>query len=356
MRINQLRTREVRAPRLNSWPADEPLLAGLNEAVRRASRTGQVNGFARAFIIALGASLFLLWWTLPEGLWSLESETAGASWANGVYLGMILLTMLLMLTLAQLFDTQTAALDILHALADHPLGDAFAGLPKELAPSGLWTRGSNRQPFQSCAHSVKRLRVIPDAAAKCPEAERLLSAALARSAAGHRAKSEDVAALHTVLNNAAFDLYPALAAKWQKGETADVAAEEFVALRLGALLRHLVMQMRCGIEYLSLGLVLLILSVIAYPFEPQKGLVYMVASVVAATGFIVVYAVTRIDSHPVMQKFASHEGAPSFLETVRKVAGLGLPPTIATFSALFPGSVRSLSTLIAGVSKYVGAQ
>ena len=355
MKINQLRTCEVRSPRLASWPADEPLLAGLREALQGASETSAVSGVRWSTAAAILASLVLLAWTLPTGLWSLERESGYSGWAFGVFGAMILLTVLLLVTLAHLFDMQQSSMNILNAIDDHPLGDAFDGLPKGLAASELWRRGSNRQPYQTCLQGVHRLREMPQAAASLPDAEKLLHQMLTRSATGQRAQSEDVAALHDKLNQVAFDVYPALAAKWKAGAAAKTGVdEEFVALRLGAMLRYLVMQMRSCVEYLSLGQVLMILAIISYPFEPQNGLVNMMAVLVAAAGFTVVYTVTRLDQHPVMQKFASQKDAPSFLETLRKVAAFGLPPVVATLTALFPGSVRNLGTLIDAASKYLG--
>jgi hypothetical protein len=355
MRINLLRAREVRSPRLESWPDGEPILGGLGRIVQEAAAVTGPQGFRKRFVLAVLILFVMVWWAFPDGLGSLEHGMSILGWAAGVTIAIYLLTLLVLQVLVHLFLTQRSAMDLLNALVDHPLGDAFDRLPKELAASKLWVRGGNRHSFQSIVQGVKRLRLMPAVAANYPKVEPALSRVLDRAAAERRVQSTDVGELHESLNRIAIQIYPALTETWKHPEAKKLPAEEeFIALRLAALLRHLVIQMRSMMEYLSFGLVMLIFAVISYPFEPQNGLVYMVAAMVAATGLTVFYTVTRLDRHPVMQKFASQKETPSFADAIRKVAAFGFAPLVATFTALFPGTVRSLSSLIEAAGKYLG--
>ncbi len=364
MRLNQLRTRELRSPQLESWPAGEPLLSGLPLIAQQASRIADAPFSWRGFGLVLTALLPLFTWNLPRGLWSLEAETATwFTWTNGVYIAFLLLVTLVLVTLMQLYQTHATVMALLNSLVDHPLGDAFERLPKDLAPSQLWLRGNNRTPFQTCLQGLKRLRQLatggfpgaPDFAAMI-RIEAQLGQLSATVGARRRLTAADVTELQREFNTAAAALYPAVIAGWhtKPQHALHNAAEETLALRLAALVRYLVMQMRAMIEYLSLAVIALILAIVSYPFEPASGLVNIAAILAAACGLTVVRAITQLDRHPVMQKFASLKEAPSFLDTLRKVGAFGLAPFVAALSALFPGSARSLIVWVEAAGKYLG--
>ena len=360
-KLNQIRTHEVRSPRLDSWPPGEPLLGGIDQIARNAHRRAE-RVLNSQFLLVLLVWFLLLRWTLPNGLSGLEDQSLAVNWIQGVQFAFILLVLLLLLTVAQLYETHKATIELLNNLVDHPLGDAFKGLPKDLAASQLWLRGNNRFPFQSCLQGMRRLRQLTLALApgappfkEMCQLEKRLGNLLEISASDRRLPTQEIDYVHTEFNRIAAAIYPLAAAGWQeKPHPQQTLAEEFLALRLASLLRYLVMQMRSMIEYLSFGLVMLIVAIVSYPFEPQRGLVNMVAALVAVTGFTVVMAVSQLDRHPVMQLFASREGAPSFLDTIRKLAAFGFAPLVAIFTALFPGSISSLSVLIEAAGKYLG--
>ena len=362
-KMNQVRTRELRSPRLWSWPAGEPMLGSLDRVARASYELAEsVVTLRSAAAQVLG--LALICWSMAGSFGSLEPETPLLKWTQGVFFAILLLSFLVLMSVTQVFQIHSSVMKLLNALLDHPLGDAFERLPKDLAASKLWLRGGNRSPLQSCLQSLRRLREL--AQANFPGApgfvemirlESTLGELLETGSDGRRAKTEKVAELHVAFNRIANQLYPVVAAGWQSKPLLPQhnIAEEFVALRLAALLRYLVMQMRATIEYISLALVALILAVISYPLAPQHVLVNTVAALVGLSGVAVVYVIAKLDRHPVMQKFASTNST-SFLDTFRKVAGFGLAPLVATFTAVFPGSVRNLGTLIEAASRYLGAK
>lgn len=364
MRLNQLRTREVRSPQLESWPAGEPLLAGLPLIAQQARHIADAPFSWRGFGLVLIGLLLLFTWNLPHGLWGLEQETGTwFTWTNGVFIAILLLVTLSLATVMQLYQTHATVMALLNNLVDHPLGDAFERLPKDLAASQLWLRGNNRTPFQTCLQGLKRLRQLatggfpgaPDFSAMI-RIEARLGRLTATVGAGRRLTGPEVTELQRDFNAAAAQLYPAVVAGWstKPQHALHSVAEEALALRLASLVRYLVMQMRAMIEYLSLAVIALILAIVSYPFEPASGLVNIAAILAAACGLTVVRAITQLDRHPVMQKFASLKDAPSFLETLRKLGTFGLAPLVAALSALFPGSARSLFVWLEAAGKYLG--
>jgi len=362
MRLNQLRTRELRSPQLESWPAGEPLLAGLPMIAQRAHQIADAPFSWRGFGLVVMALLLLFSWNLPRGLWSLEPETGTwFSWNDGVFL--VIFPLVALATVMQLYQTHVTVMALLSNLVDHPLGDAFQRLPKDLAASQLWLRGNNRTPFQTCLQGLKRLRQLatggfpgaPNFAAMI-RIDARLGGLTATVGAGRRLTAPEVTELQREFNAAAAQLYPAVIAGWQTKPQHALhnVAEETLALRLAALVRYLMMQMRATIEYLSVAVIALIAAVVSYPFEPASGLLNIAAILAAACGLTVVRAITQLDRHPMMQKFASLKDAPSFLETLRKVGTFRFAPLVAALSALFPGSARSLLVWLEAAGKYLG--
>lgn len=358
-KFNQLRTQEVRSPRIGSWPVSEPLLAETGPAIQRACLNAEA-AVHPSFLAPFAIWVLELFWVFPsKGLSGLEPETGIFSWTTGVQTAVILLGLFITLTIWQMFQTYKGLETVLNGFIDHPLSDAMGRLPKDLAASQLWLRGNNRFPFQTCLQGVLRLRVLsqrgfpgaPDALTLAG-LEAKLRCLLEYSSSGRRLQRDEVAGLHRDFNAVSFSLYPQLARIWAGSAAADDAsakAEEFVALRIAALVRYLVMQMRSMLEYLSLAVLLFIAGVVSYPFEPQQGLVYWIAGLAAACGAGAFYVVGRLDAHPVLQPLnAKAQGG---FDLLRKLAFYGSAPALAAMGALFPGSARTIQSLLEQLPK-----
>jgi hypothetical protein len=123
-------------------------------------------------------------------------------------------------------------------------------------------------------------------------------------------------------------------------------AEEFLAMRYMALIRGILSQMRYLLTFITAALVLIMLALNSYPFQPKQEIAWFVTGffLVFSAGIVLVFA--QMHRNPLLSRItdkAAHElGADFYL----RVAMFGAVPMITWLATQYPGIGSTLYGLL----------
>jgi hypothetical protein len=123
-------------------------------------------------------------------------------------------------------------------------------------------------------------------------------------------------------------------------------AEEFLAMRYMALIRGILSQMRYLLTFITAALVLTMLALNSYPFQPKQEIAWFVTGffLVFSAGIVLVFA--QMHRNPLLSRItdkAAHElGADFYL----RVAMFGAVPMITWLATQYPGIGSTLYGLL----------
>jgi hypothetical protein len=119
-------------------------------------------------------------------------------------------------------------------------------------------------------------------------------------------------------------------------------AEEFVALRYISLINFESAQLKNLVVLLSVGFVLALAALAAYPFLAGRAGVWTLAGVFVVLGAAIVMSFAQMDRDAILSKLAN--GTPGKLDWsfYIRVASYGALPLLALLASQFPSVGRSL--------------
>jgi hypothetical protein len=279
--------------------------------------------------------------------------------------------LLIFLTIARYFYIWSRLRRILGGLERTPLHRTFGRFPPAAYSwSQLWYDDAGRRTYTISARSVECLQALRhchEYAVECTEHLEPVTRAFERVVASEndarktQQHSYAVRTLQRRFVRAADALLKKLAPEWaQEGGSdtlqaamprelpgpADVdcrsVAEEFVALRYISLINFESAQLKNLVVLLSVGFVLALAALAAYPFLAGRAGVWTLAGVFVVLGAAIVMSFAQMDRDAILSKLAN--GTPGKLDWsfYIRVASYGALPLLALLASQFPSVGRSL--------------
>lgn len=267
-----------------------------------------------------------------------------------------------------------AVTDALRPLSWMRLGQAFERLDKDIAVRDMWARGSRRFPFESENYSIELLEKaaamgVPGDFHGCHAlAVRSLEACRDAGRSGARMPTDQAIRLSEALREIgggfASDIGLEDGSKGSvvipKGDRprdkrireAIQLKEEYLALRVVAIVNYAVLHMRLLLEFLTLAAVSLFLAILSYPFQPQTVLINAASLLALACGVAAVFVLYQLDQNEILRKLRKPGEKEPWTESFyAKAIIYGLLPLLAALANRFPGALRKFGDLIEPLTK-----
>lgn len=359
----------------NSGPAES--LGRYETKIRRSIVVGAMR--LRCSWVALGvvalASVFVIftqrWWPMEDAIlgaggetpWVMSRLIEGVLPAafGGICLGLVL-------TLLRLVDVWIEFRQMLHYLAAHQLYAAFVRLRKE-SPGGKIGLGLAGGRIQALRRSVRLARgletigLVPEAGASQEDSGREVRCALAsarlslhRCRRGSLTRRWDARIEHRSRANRSLamvtrEAFRAVQKWWERGGlitdkkgNAQQQVENYLASRGIALLESVVPQIRNLAVCSTVGLLLLLLCVSAYPFQNRDALLYFCWPLVLLSVAITIYVWSQMNRDTLISVLA--DLPPGRLhwdrDFILRIIFYGLLPLTGLLGAQYPGASSGL--------------
>jgi hypothetical protein len=243
---------------------------------------------------------------------------------------------------------------ILKRLSFHPLADAFSRLPPRLSWTPMMGLVRRVPTFTDIEASVRYARSLLGPG---PESDALgssLHEGLASEIRGDReGASRHKREVRSELNRLAGEVARQLEPHWSRRglqaapENDRVAlAEEFLASRVVAFLRHVFAQLRNLLLFVSFGLILLLGASTSYPFQPRQLLLTFQWIAVLSVVSVILAIFVQMDRDRVLSDIA--RTPPGRLtwsrEFVTRLITFVVLPILGLASAQFPGAGAHIGT------------
>jgi hypothetical protein len=314
--------------------------------------------------------LFSLLIIRPNHIFSLETfhfEWLFTAALYGLYLG-------LLIECTRFVRGWSALQEMLHMLERHAICEAFCRLPNELSPSLLWRWGGGSQSFLVLAHFLKKFAtltedkdrsVFTDSAPRHDEEFGELAAAVRKLINFNNCAQYIPAATLTELNQKVGKVFsrlanslshhwgtvslqqPATLAAAAGGGTPRIVrvsplstanqalAEEIVALRFVDLIALVNMQLKHSLEFIAGGLILAIIALNSYPFEPHHTMTSMVTIYFFAMSAVFLTVFIQMNRNTIISYLS--DTTPGKLDgNLFHVLSFGGLPLLAVVSSQFP--------------------
>jgi hypothetical protein len=284
-------------------------------------------------------------------------------------LGLCTLYAALLFSCAQFLHIWLDLRQILRMLERHPIREAFRRLPKELSPALVWRWGGSGQPTLAIAHSMERFRTLAlrhkNYQASLGLLEPNVQQLLAAESYGQPVPKTVLKIVRQTLVHASNHLVAnVLAPSWSRGISgaappvalsaaagssapqaiapvpstlpSDVAlAEEFVALRFVAMIRYVTVHLKNLLEFVAAGLMLAIVSLNSYPFEPHHSIMTVISVCFFALSVVFFTAFVQMNRDTIIS-YLSNTTPGSLDSNLLHVASFGALPLVTVLASQFP--------------------
>jgi succinate dehydrogenase hydrophobic anchor subunit len=271
---------------------------------------------------------------------------------------------------------------ILHMVEAHPICRAFERLGQEkgLSPSLVWRWGGGRQTEITLAQSIDRLRALTeermshrlddwsgaDYERNLETLEKNARQVIAADSCGHPVEREALDAINATLLDVSEHLvnHVLAPARWKGArETQRVgaaagagsasglgsggaislaplssidtdAAEDFVALRFVAVIRYVTMHLKNLLEFVAAGLMLAIVSLVCYPFEPHHLIMTAISTCFFIIGGVFLFAFVQMSRNKIISDLSGSTG--KLDGNLLHLVSFGALPLVTVLSAQFP--------------------
>ena len=123
-------------------------------------------------------------------------------------------------------------------------------------------------------------------------------------------------------------------------------AEEFLALRYVAFIRAILAQMRYLLVFITAAMVLMILALNSYPFQPKQEIDWAITGAFLAFSVGIVLVLAQMHRNPLLSRItdkAAHELGTDFY---LRVATFGALPLITWLATLYPSIGNTIYSLV----------
>ncbi len=350
--LQRLRLCEVRTPGFPNIEGADQRLSGLGAAVDLANvsiSSFWFNAWALGgCALIAGMAVFLL-----RDLRSLEGRLYDGLF--GTAAALLLCTILL--TMARFLWIWERLSRVLRRLRWHPLGAAFGRLAEEIpeiSSHSIWRRGG--KPYAHCAlaHSVEYLRRLsvwfPCQSQQQVESD--VAEILESDAARERENAALLERINTALNQCAKKLADdKLKEWWERPPRPDDAAklqmaENYLALRLAAFLRYANAQLRNLLEFASTGLLLLLVALSTYPFQPRRALVIGLSILFTSLAVSALVVFAQMDRDAILSRLSGSAEGKVGRHFLVSAVSYGAAPLATFLVSQYPEAGRILLNLL----------
>jgi hypothetical protein len=312
--------------------SQRPLYAATERLLLKIEGLGDMDGYS--WLVTAGLVVGFVVTNLWESTRSFETPTFHL-WFLIWGVPMLLVTVIVVFfqTLAIWAELKK----VLRCLELTPMKEEF----EKLGGGGLidikiWDLAKPQRLFQVHKLTFEALeRILRDDGPKVEEAKRAVQAIIAADAQGNQATKEQSKDLNEKLNLAMGQAYGALdgAHDGIGGESLPV----YIALRLVALIRYALLQMRNLLYFVVYGYMLAAISVISYPFQGRKSLGELLSLVFAGLLVGVGVILVGIQRNSMLSRLEKGSGeGTSYIEIARNLLSVGGIPALALVASQFP--------------------
>jgi hypothetical protein len=269
---------------------------------------------------------------------------------------------LLVLTGAQFVVVWIRLERLLELMELHPVRFALSDLPPDRTWSPIWQSNVRRRSHVLLSRSVDCLRMLagcePDL---LPVLSRLTASAMAvtrRVSRGERESAEQIAAMKLsveIANNLAHALEYSF---WQKGSSESITitaradgpaddrwaklAAEFVALRVLAYIRYVMLHLRNLLGFLTTGFILGVISLSSYPFQSPRMIGALQLAVFAALAGVVGWVFLRMNGNGLLRRVTTGPGEKRDFSFWIRIVETGALPVLAIIASNVQGAGQFL--------------
>lgn len=306
--------------------------------------------------VAVGAAVF---WISLSHLRTLEAEPF--LWLYSGLLGTV--CGLVILAVAQFFEIWRMLERLLEEIEFHPVRLALSALPPDRTWSPMWQSSVSKRNHVLLTRSVDCLRAIGSKkltlSGDLAALDQATAAVLRRRVAGENEAFEQKKASQ-ICNRVANDLAGELEwIHWQRGSAESpklsdflTAGEdmdsqlkgEFVALRVLAFIRYVMLHLRNLLGFLTTGFVLVLASLESYPFQSPHMIASLTLALFAVIGVTIVWVFHHMDKNQTLRRITeSDDGkAKGDWSYWLKLAEAGAVPLVALIASNIPGAGKFL--------------
>jgi len=256
---------------------------------------------------------------------------------------------LMVLTGCQFWSAWVALERLLDQLELHPIRTALSHLPSDRSLSPIWQGNVRKRSHVLLARSVDCLRAFGKESTEFGELEAAVNNVAATVAEGRTESLQQVHAME-VANRIANQLVVEMQASgWEKGmsETvpppepghppeATTLAAEFIALRVLAYIRYVMLHLRTLLSFMTVGFLVLTVSLSSYPFQSPQIIAALTLALFGALAALVVWFFARMDANAVLLRIRSGgEGKPDRSLWIQ-LAETGALPVLAVVASSVP--------------------
>lgn len=361
--LQGLRLREVRAPGLPDLEGADPRFGGLREFAKSVEQyigdfplRPRGAGIAVVAILAVAGVLSQLYFDVH----SLEGRPFDMVFAIAARV----LYFLVVLEIVRFVCIWLALNGVLRRLAWHPIREAFnrlAAESAEVSSQAIWQRGGQRHSNAVLVVSAERLgriaKWLPFPARQQVQDD--LAEVLSWEANRTREEPEVLERLRKLLNAAADGVMQAGLARFWRGEDPEAglagnqefmdrvkAAEDFVALRLAAFIRYANFQLRNRLDFISSGFLLLLISVVTYPFQQHRSLMVAVSILFLLTAAGVLFVFYQMDREAILSRLSGTDPGKLSRHFFTSALSRGAVPLGTLLVSQFPELGRLVLTVL----------
>jgi hypothetical protein len=113
-------------------------------------------------------------------------------------------------------------------------------------------------------------------------------------------------------------------------------AEEFLAIRYVALIRAVLAQMRYLLLFITVALVLVMLAINSYPFQPKQEIAWVVTGLFIAFSAGIIMVLAQMHRNPLLSRITDKEAHELGATFYLRVAGFGAVPLITWLATQYP--------------------
>jgi DNA-binding transcriptional MerR regulator len=113
-------------------------------------------------------------------------------------------------------------------------------------------------------------------------------------------------------------------------------AEEFLAIRYVAFIRAVLAQMRYLLLFITVALVLVMLAINSYPFQPKQEIAWVVTGLFLAFSAGIIMVLAQMHRNPLLSRITDKEAHELGATFYLRVAGFGAVPLITWLATQYP--------------------
>jgi len=265
------------------------------------------------------------------------------------------------------FSLWQATRNLLRRLAYHPMEISFRTLPKERLGATALTFSGAFKPFSGLDFSVKQAGALVKLAKNmgaqisglepaATEAERALDHAQEAEAKNDWKKSlVHRCQAHSALSRLCHILADALNPYWKLSEPLSrwnlkneehkeliKQAEHFLAMRVVTFLFHIFFHLKNLLGFIFIGLLLMLLAVTSYPFQPREWILWLNWVLILGAVFLTMIFFLQMSRNSIISHLTQTGRLDWNADFITRLLVYGAAPVLALLSAQFPDTLRQI--------------